>query len=402
MGLFSAARASTSADTLEEMIRSVYGGGVSSSGSAVNASNALQVGAVYTCNLVLSQSVGQTPLHLFQKNKDGTTEKVQDHPLKELVCDAPNQWMTDYDFKALVITHLCMRGNSVWLPTRVGSSIRELIPIHPDLIVGAEQDEKYRIFVKVQRPGTGTVDTIPYSKLLHFKSLSTNGFWGVDPITAAREMIGLSVSAEKYGAKFFASGAKMGGILMHPGKLSETASSNLIESFNDRVGDIENSHKTMLLEEGSKWIQTTMTSDNAQFLETRKYQRSEIAGFYRIPAHFINDLENATFSNVEHLDLSFVKHTLSPYYVSIEKTLRRALMTPDEKKRFFFKFNADGLVRGDIQSRYDAYYKAVGGPWLTADEVRKLDDLGTIEGGDELLKPMNMGAGNEPTQPTED
>lgn len=397
MGLFQFTRASASGNQLEAMIRAVYGGGQSSSGVDVNTNSALTVAAVYSCILVLSQSLGQTPIHLFEKKADGTSVQVSNHNLHRLVCDEPNEWMTDYDMKSLIMSHLCFKGNSVWLPTRVGK-IRELIPIHPDLIAGAEQDEQYRIFIKVRRPKTGVIDSIPYSRLLHFKGLTTNGFWGLDPITAGREMIGGAIATQKYGSKFFANGAKMGGLIVHPGKISEKASKNLLDSFNEKAGDIEQSHKTMLLEEGVKWVPITMESDKAQFLESRKYQRSEIAGWFRVPAHFINDLEKATFSNVEHLDLSFVKHTLSPYYVSIEKTLRKALMTPEEKLRYFFKFNADGMVRGDIKSRYEAHSKAVGGPWLTPNEVRELDDRPPVEGGDTLLQPLNMGGNNnEPT-----
>ena len=402
MGLFQYTRASAG-NTLEAMIRAVYGGSTNSTGINVNSDTALTISAVYSCILVLSQSLGQTPIHLFEKKADGTSVQVSNHRLQRLVCDEPNEWMTDYDMKSLIMSHLCFKGNSVWLPTRLGNTgeIREIVPIHPDLIAGAEQDEKYQIFVKVRRPKTGVIDSIPYNRLLHFKGLTTNGFWGLDPITAGREMIGVAIATQKYGAKFFAKGAKMGGLLSHPRKLSEKASKNLEESFNAKSGDIEQAHKSMLLEEGVKWVPTTMESDKAQFLETRKYQRSEIAGWFRVPAHFINDLEKATFSNVEHLDLSFVKHTLSPYYVSLEKTLRKALMTEAEKARYFFKFNADGLIRGDIKSRYEAHSKAVGGPWLTANEVRELDDRAKIEGGDTLLRPLNSlpdgGNNNEPT-----
>jgi len=230
------------------------------------------------------------------------------------------------------------------------------------------------------------------SRLLHFKGLTTNGFWGINPIQCARNIIGLSIAAETHGAKLFANGAKLGGILTRPGKLKETASKNIIDSFNEKAGDLERAHKTMLLEEGMKWEKITMTAEDAQFLESRKYQRSEIAGWYRVPSHLINDLEKATFSNVEHLDLAFVKHALSPYLISIEKTLRKSLMTTEEKRKYFFKFNVDGLVRGDIKSRYEALSKAIGGPWLTINEGRDIEDRNDIDGGNELLKPLNMGA----------
>lgn len=375
---------------IERMIRSVYGGGPTASGVDVTTESAMRVGAVYACVLVLSQSVAQLPLHMY-KSVGKESQVADSHYLYSLTHDEPNAWMTDFDFKQLVMVHLLLRGNSLWIKTGLGDGVtRELIPIHPDFVREIKQDEKLRLFYDIQRPGTTEVDSIPSERIVHFRGMSFNGFSGLNPIQYAREMIGLAIATERHGAKLFANGARLGGILQHPGKISKQAADRLIESFNSVHGGVENSHKTALIEEGMKWEKITMTAEDAQFLESRKFQRSEIAGIFRVPSHMINDLEKATFSNVEHLDLAFVKHSLTPWLVSIEKTLKKSLLTPQEKKKYYWKFKVEGLLRGDIKSRYEAFSKAVGGPWMLINEARAVEDMNMVEGGEKLLQPLNM------------
>lgn len=351
----------------------------------------MRVGAVYTCILVLAQSVAQMPIHLYRK--EGVRKKLaEDHPLYRLVHDQPNEWMTDYEMKQLIMVHLCLRGNSIWYKTTgPRGDIRELLPIHPDRVRKIIQDESFRLFYEIKRPGSEEVDTIPGDRLIHFRGLSTNGYVGLNPIEQAREMIGLAMATEKHGGKIFSNGARLGGILTHPQRLSPDASKRLQQTFADTYASVENAHKTAILEEGMKWEKITMTAEDSQFLETRKYQRSEIAGFFRVPSHMVNDLEKATFSNIEHLDLAFVKHTTSPWAYSIEKTLKKDTLSPAEKKNMFFKLNVDGLVRGDIKTRYDAHSQAILTGWMSPNEVRDKEDLDPYEGGDEYRLPLNTG-----------
>lgn len=389
----------SSSRELERAIRSVYGVSTTSSGIAVNTDSAMRVGAVYACVLVLSQSVAQLPCHLY-KTKGDTKQRDAENPLYQLIHDQPNEWMTSYDFKQLAMVHLLLRGNSIWLKTVVNGTVKELIPVHPDLLEDIVQDENYRIIYKIKRPKTQKTDEIPASRLLHLRGLSMNGFTGLNPIAYAREMIGLSIATEKHGATLFSNGTKLGGILKHPNKISPAAAQRLEESFSEKYGGVANAHKTVLLEEGMEWTAITMTAEDSQFLESRKYQRSEIAGFYRVPSHMINDLEKATFSNVEHLDLAFVKHSLTPWLVNIEQTLKKDLMTTAEKKKLYFKFNVEGLLRGDIKSRNEAHQKAVDGGWLSPNEIREMEDRNPYPGGDEYRKPLNMGtAGGDDNEP---
>lgn len=385
------AKPQAAASTIENLMRSVYGGSTSATGITVNTDSAMRVGAVYTCVLVLSQSVAQLPLHEYEKSSTSKS-KATNHYLYDLVHDQPNEWMTSYEMKQLVMVHLLLRGNSIWLKAKVPGQrkIRELIPFHPNLIQGIQQDSKYRLSYKVKRPNSTEIDTIPGDRVVHFRGLSMDGFSGLSPLEYAREMIGLSIATEKHGAKLFANGARLGGILSHPTKISEGAHERLIKSFNEAYTGVENAHKTALIEEGMTWNKVTMTAEDSQFLDTRKYQRSEIAGFYRVPSHMINDLEKATFSNVEHLDLAFVKHSLMPWLVSFEQTLKKDCMTDEEKKKYYFKFSVEGLLRGDIKSRNEAHQKAVMGGWLNRNEVRETEDRNPVDGLEEFLEPMNM------------
>jgi len=382
-------RGSTS--SLERLIRDTFGGYGTVSGVRVTPDSAMHMGAVYACVLVLSQSVAQLPLHLFRRSGD-TRQRVSGQPLSRFVEEQPNEWMTAYEFKQLIMVHLLLRGNSYWLKTRgAGGQVRELIPISPDRIKGIEQDALFRVFYKVKRSGSEKeIDTIPGEDLLHIKGLSYDSLQGLNPIEYAREMMGLYSAAEQHGAKLFSQGTRMGGVLQHPGTLSDEAATRLRESFNEMHSGVANAHKTALLEEGMKWESISMTADDAQFLESRQYQRSEIAGFFRVPAHFINDLEHATFSNVEHLDLAFVKHSLMPWLVNIEQTLRRSLLTPPEKADHYFKFIVDGILRGDSVSRAQSYQQAIMNGWLNPNEVRELEDRDPYEGGDAFRIPTNM------------
>lgn len=386
MGRIAKPRAALNGD-IERLIADTYGGVPSATGLTVTTESAMRVGAVYACVLVLAQSVAQLPSHMF-KEVGKLKEKAYDHYLYPIIHDQPNEWMTSYEFKHLIMVHLLLRGNSVWLKT-VGfnKKIRELIPIHPDRINEIVQDEKYRLFYKIKRPNSPIIDTLPASAVIHFRGMSSDGFTGMNPIQYAREMIGLSMATEKHGAKLFANGATFSGILTHPKSLKESTAKRILSSFNEAYSSVEKAHKTALIEEGMKWEKVSMTADDAQFLESRKYQRSEIAGFYRVPPHMIGDLDKATLNNIELLDLAFVKHSLTPWLVSIEQTLKKDTLTIEEKRSYYYKFSVEGLLRGDIKSRNDAHAVAVQNKWLNANEVRSLEDMNPRDGGDVYENP---------------
>jgi HK97 family phage portal protein len=385
---------------LERYLGWAFGGGVSASGIIVNPQNAMQAAAVYACLKVLSESVGMLPLCMYKNGPNGASTKDDSHPLWEVLHYQPNDYQTSVEFLEMLVMHLNLRGNAyAWVNRTRSGRIVEMIPLHPDMCL-VNMDAQNNVTYRVGTEEGGTRD-VPRNQILHIKGLTMNGWLGISPIAYARESIGLALATEKFGGQLFRNGAKPGGVLEVPGQLSEQAYKRLKDSF-DASSTGENAHKTALLEEGTKFSKIAMTSDDAQFLETRKYQRAEIAGLFRVPAHMINDLEHATFSNIEHMSLEFVKFSLMPWLNRIEKAIRRDLFTPDDKKTHRVRFDISSLLRGDSASRTAYYAGGIQWGYLTRNEAREMESelgisLNPIDGLDTPLMPLNMADGTADT-----
>lgn len=386
--------------TLERYLGWAFGGGVSSSGIIVNPSNAMQSAAVYACLKVLSESVGMLPLCIYTKGQNGARTPAENHPLYELLHEQPNEYQTAIEFLEMMVLHLNLRGNAYAYINRTRSGrVVELIPLHPDMVTVLMDNTNTVVY----RVGTenGTQRIIERKELLHIKGLTLNGWLGISPIAYARESIGLALATEKFGGQLFRNGAKMGGVLEHPGNLSDEAYKRVKNSF-DAATSGEDAHKTALLEEGMKWSKVSMTADDSQFLDTRKFQRGEIASVFRVPPHLIMDLERATFSNIEHMSLEFVQYSLMPWLTRIEKAVRRDVFSPDDKKNNTVKFNVAALLRGDAASRSAYYASGIMNGWLTRNEARGMEYLNPLDGLDTPLMPLNMTDGTDDPDEAED
>lgn len=391
--------------TLERYIAWAFGGGASASGIVVNPQTALQSAAVYSCVQVLAQSISMLPLNLYRKDRVGNKEVATDHPLHWLLHDQPNDWQTSVEFLEMMVASLALRGNAYAYVNRTKSGrVVELLPVHPDM-VRVEMGTGFQLRYQLTMPD-GSFEFFGPGELLHVRGLTLNGWLGISPIAYARESIGLALATEKFGGQLFRNGAKMGGVLEHPGHLGEEAFKRLKASFDESLSG-DNAHKTAILEEGMKFTKITMTADDSQFLETRKYQRSEIAAIYRVPPHMIGDLERATFSNIEQQSLEFVNFTLMPWLTRIEKAIKRDLMTPQERQEYTAKFNVANLLRGDAAARSAYYHNGILDGWMTRNEARQAESeigiiLNPIEGLDTPLMPLNMTDGTEePEEPNE-
>jgi len=368
-------------------------GSTSQAGVAVNAQTAMQSAAVYSCVQVLAQSIGMLPLCVYAIDDAGIRRRARHHRLWALLQDQPNSFQTAVEFFEMMSAHLCLRGNAYALINRnAKGQILELIPLHPDQ-VSVQMQTDYRLRYACTLEG-GQRMALATGDVFHVRGLTLNGWLGISPIAYAREAIGLAMATERFGAMLFRNGAKMGGVLEHPGKISKEAADRLRSSF-DEAHSGENAHRTAILEEGLKWSKVSMTADDSQFLETRKYQRSEIAAIFRVPPHMIGDLERATFSNIEQQSLEFVNFTLMPWLHRIEKAIRRDLLTPAERTRMMARFNVGNLLRGDAAARAAYYQSGIQQGWMTRNEARHAEsDLGVmlnpLEGLDEPLLPLNM------------
>ncbi|MCR5374876.1 MAG: phage portal protein [Lachnospiraceae bacterium] len=377
--------------------------GGTASGKYVTERSAMQMTAVYCCVRILSEAVASLPLQFYRYTDDGGKEKAVEHPLYFLLHDEPNPEMTSFIFRETLMTHLLLWGNAYSQIIRNGKGeVVALYPLMPDRMK-VDRDEHGRLYYEYivydtddvdGRKGTDkvgrTVRLQPHD-VLHIPGLGFDGLVGYSPIAMAKNAIGLAIATEEYGSKFFANGAAPSGVLEHPGTIKDP--SKVRESWQATFGGSGNANKIAVLEEGMKYTPISISPEQAQFLETRKFQIDEIARIFRVPPHMIGDLEKSSFNNIEQQSLEFVKYTLDPWVSRWEQAMVRALLTPDEKKRYFFKFNVDGLLRGDYQSRMNGYATARQNGWMSANDIRELENLDRIpaeQGGDLYLINGNM------------
>ena len=371
--------------------------GKSASGKFVNENSALQCTAVYACVRIIAESIASLPLHVYQY-KDGGKEKAINHALYFLLHDAPNEEMTSFTFRETSIAHLLLWGNSYAQILRDGlGRVVSLYPLMPNQM-SVERDDDGKIYYRYTRNGGEKSRdkkefqiVFPAKDILHIHGLGFNGLIGFSPIAMARNAIGMTLAVEEFGAKFFENGARPSGILKHPGVLKDPQ--KLSESWRQFYGGSENVGKDPVLEEGVTYESISIPPDDAQFIETKKFQINEIARLYRVPPHLIGDLEKSSFNNIEQQSLEFVKYTLTPWLVRWEQALNKTLLLQSERNKFFVKFNVEGLLRGDYQSRMSGYATARQNGWMSANDIRELEDLNPIsdeEGGNLYLINGNM------------
>ena len=373
--------------------------GGSTSGKAVSETSAMQITAVYACVRILAEAVAGLPLHLYEYDGKGNKTKAINNSLYFLLHDEPNSEMSSFVFRETMMTHLLLWGNAYAQIIRNGRG--EVVSLYPllssrmqvsrdaksgELVYeySRSQDEANR------KRNEYTVKLKPY-EVLHIPGLGFDGLVGYSPIAMARNAVGMSIACEEYGAKFFANGASPSGVLEHPGILKDPE--RLRQSWNAVYSGSQNAHKVAVLEEGMKYQPISISPNEAQFLETRKFQIDEIARIFRIPPHMVGDLDKSSFSNIEQQSLEFVKYTLDPWVTRWEQSLSRCLFNKDEKRRMFFKFNVDGLLRGDYASRMAGYATGIQNGFMSPNDVRELENMDRIpkeEGGDTYMVNGNM------------
>lgn len=357
--------------------------GKSSSGTNVTEENAMQVTAVYACVRILAEAIASLPLHMYEYQPDGGKKKVFDHPLYRLLHDEPNPEMTSFVFRETLMGHLLIYGNAYAQIIRDGAGrVVGLYPLLPNKME-VDRDEGGRIIYKYSRyddsnPNFEKYGTIilPSDEVLHIPGLGFDGLVGYSPIAMAKNAVGMTLACDEYGSSFYANSARPSGVLEYPGALKDP--DRVREGWNRIYGGLKNANKVAILEEGLTFKPISISPDEAQFLETRKFQIDEIARLYRIPPHMIGDLDKSSFSNIEQQSLEFVKYTLDPWVIRWEQSLKKALLLPSEKEKYFIKMNVDGLLRGDYSSRMNGYAKARQNGWMSANDIREMENLNPI------------------------
>ena len=366
-------------------------GHLSNSGVDVDEETALKISAVYACVKVISETIASLPLNLLKELTNGDSEKAKQHTLYSVLKDVPNSEMSSFTFREMLMTNLLLWGNAYALIKR--NKLGEIIELYPlkskNMIV--ERDAVTNHIKYIYTNNKGITKTYTPKQVLHIPAFTFDGVLGVSPITYAREAMGLALATEEFGARFFGNGARPGGVLEHPGTVKDPA--KLRDSWNKVYQGTANSHRVAVLEEGMKYHEIGMSPEDSQFLQTRSFQLTEICRIFRVPPHMIGDLSRSTFSNIEHQSIDFVVHTIRPWLVRWEQAIARSLLTEEERTIYYAKFNVDGLMRGDFNTRMSGYAIARQNGWMSANEIRALEDMNRIppeQGGDLYLLNGNM------------
>jgi HK97 family phage portal protein len=359
-----------------------------SSGIVIHEANALTVGDVYKCVNVIAQTVAKLPWKLFRRLDARGRQEATKHPLYFLLHDEPNSRMTSFTYRLAMVYHLLIWGRHASYIERDGSGkIVALWPLRPDLFYWEIRDGKMWFWVS-------TMDGIPQQfwedEILYIPGLTRDGYNAYSPIALHRETIGLSKALEVFGAKFFGNSATTGGFLKHPGNLSKEAAARVKESFEEKHRGLDVSHRIAVLEEGMDFVPCTVAPEQAQFILTRQFQRSDLAGLWRVPPHKIGDLSRSTNNNIEHQDLEFLSDCIGPWLVCIEQACNRSLLLPREKGKFFNEFDVNGMTRGDTAARTALCQAMFMIGAFSDNDVREYQGLNPIEGGDRYYIPLNM------------
>lgn len=389
------------------LVDALGGGSSSRSGRKVTQDTALQLAAVYACVRILSETIAHLPLHVYERLERGK-KKAPDHHLYELLHDQPNDLMTSFTYRETTMAHILLTGNSYSEIERdKGGRPVALWPLTPDRVT-PRRINSLKLVYDVTLPGGGQA-TLNGEDVFHIPGLGYDGLRGYNPLHMHREAIGMGLAAEEYGARFFGNGAKPGGVIEHPNGMSDGSHKRLRDDWERMHKGLDRSHRVAILEEGAKYAQTGIAPNEAQFLETRKFQKQEIAMIFRVPPHLLADLDRATFSNIEQQGIDFATYSIVPWLERWEQAMRMQLFGKDERKIYFAEYNVDGLLRGDVQTRTAAYVSQFQNGFISRNEVRAEENRNPIEGGDTFYVPLNLVPADEdrsrqfiePSEPTD-
>ena len=365
--------------------------GVADSGQRVDEKSAMQIATVYACVRLLAETVAGLPLHLYKYTEENTGKvRATDHPLYKILYRQPNPEMTSFSFREAMMTHLLLWGNAYAQIIRDGKNgVLGLYPLLPEN-VELDRDEHGEIYYIYHAytdevPGENNKDLyFRREEILHIPGLGFNGLVGFSPIAMMKNALGTTLAVEKYGSSFFKNGAQPSGVLEHPGTLKDPE--KIRNNWSAVYGGANNAHKVALLEEGMTYKPIALPPEDSQFRSTRECGVEEICRIFRVPPHMVQDLKRATFSNIEHQSIDFVVHTLTPWLVRFEQAIIKDVLLPEEQDEYFPKFNVDGLLRGDYQSRMNGYATGISNGFISPNDARRLENMDLIpadQGGDD-------------------
>lgn len=369
------------------------GGSASDAGVVVSQETAVLLSAVWRAVRILSETMASLPLFVFERQDPRGRRRASDHPVTELLHGQPNPNMTAFFLREFLMAGVVLQGNAYAAIRRDRAARpREIWPLMPGAVEPKISPVDGTLFYKITLTD-GSVEVWEQESVLHVPGLSFDGVKGKSVLRVARDSIGLGLAAQKYGSKFFARGARVPGVIELPAtvQLKPEARTNLQTDWNNMVGSPETWHKVPILDRGMTYKQIGVPPDDGQFLETRKFQVTDIARWFGVPPHKLADMERATFSNIEQQALEFVIDTVRPWAVRWEMEYRRKLLLPSERSRFFIEHVLDGLMRGDSVARGTFYGFLRQWGVASANDIRELENMPDLgPKGDIYLSPINM------------
>lgn len=373
---------------------------LSASGVDVSPETASNLSTVYACVKILSETIASLPLFLYKRETDGTRKEETKHPVWQIVRNQPNAVQDSFLFLELIVSHLLLHGNAyLYKEYANNGDLIGLWPLNP---------ERVKVMGVESKTGVSLIDgylytsinfgEIPYkyNEILHLKDWIADGLIGRSRISQLANTIGASISTEEYAGKFYANSATPSGILTYPGKLSEEGYARAIKTWEDTHRGSGKAQKTALMQAGWEWQPVSISPEDSQLLETRQWQTADIARIFRVPTIMIGGAGNAdksnTFASSEQITLNFVTHTIRPWASRLEHQFNNEFFAPKERQNLFVEFNLEGLLRGDVKTRYETYKTAREWGIMSPNDIRRKENLPPIENGDEYVRPMNMEA----------
>lgn len=388
-------KTSISADNIAHLMGGAFGTSNTASKIKVTPESAETLSAVYAAIGLLSETVAQLPLNLYERTETGSKIAAA-HPLNDLVSGSPNEENTSFVWRETMQAGTLGFGNGYSYISRGQSTgmPKAIELLDPSNTRPARDARGKLVYVTTIN---GKDYTVPASDVLHVPARTRDGITGISPIRAHAETIGLGIAATKFGAEFFGNGASLGGVLEVEKGLGKDAKQALKTSWEKlKAGGYQG---VAVLEEGLKYRRIGIPPNEAQFLETRRFQVSEVARIFNIPPHMLRDLEKSSFSNISEQSIEFMRYSMTPWVIKWEQELNRKLLTQQDRVKYYFKFNINGLLRGTQKDRYESYQTGINSGFLSRNEARQYEDFNTVEGLDDYLVPLNMSpAGQEPEE----
>lgn len=372
--------------------------GASDSGVNVTELSALTASAVYSCVQIISSTIATLPVRVLRAD-DGSAQR--DHAVYRLLASQPNEFMTPATFMTCMMSNLLLWGHCEAFIEK--DELGVPVALYPLRSAVTRPVRTFGELLYMTQIGTDMAYLTP-DRVFSVVNMTVDGITPISPIQEAKQAVGLSLALEKYAAKFFSNGGNVGGILTLPPGMKEDAVMNFVASWKKNYGGVENALKVAMLPEGYKFQSTTTEPEKAQALQARVHQVREVARIFRVPLHKLGDLERATFSNIEQQSIEFMADCIQPWAVRWEQEANRKLFLEREKPLLDVKFDLDALLRADTTARYAAYTQGRSGGWLSVNDIRRKEGLPPVEGGDDLLRPLNMAPvnGPAPTAPKPD